>query len=90
MKALLIFSEKMKFISIEQRLFILRHSLNDSDESVLTVCVEKLLPLWLNYKENDLCKLLKELDGYLSAHAQKNVREHAAGQTVFRTRSSFK
>jgi hypothetical protein len=63
-KALLILSEKVliKFISIEKRLFILRHSLKDSDESVLDVCVKKLLPSWLNFKENDLCKLLKALD----------------------------
>lgn len=63
-KALLILSEKIliKFITIEKRLFILNYSLKDIDESVVEVSVKKLLPSWLNFKENDMCKLLKALD----------------------------
>jgi hypothetical protein len=63
-KALLILSEKVliKFISIEKRLFILNYSLKDEDPSVLETCCKRLLPSWLAFKENDLCKLLKALD----------------------------
>jgi hypothetical protein len=63
-KALLILSEKVliKFISIEKRLFILNYSLKSTDEGVLETCCKKLLPSWLAFKENDLCKLLKALD----------------------------
>jgi hypothetical protein len=63
-KALIILSEKVliKFISIEKRLFILNYALKDTDESVLEAACRKLLPSWLTFKENDLCKLLKALD----------------------------
>lgn len=63
-KSLLILSEKVliKFISIEKRLFILNYSLKDEDHSVVETCCKKLLPSWLAFKENDLCKLLKALD----------------------------
>lgn len=63
-KALHILSEKVliKFISIEKRLFILNYSLKDDDPGVLETCTKKLLPSWLAFKENDVCKLLKALD----------------------------
>lgn len=63
-KALLILSEKVlvKFISIEKRLLILNYSLKDDDSSVVETCCKKLLPSWLAFKENDVCKLLKALD----------------------------
>jgi hypothetical protein len=63
-KALLILSEKVliKFITIEKRLFILNYSLKTNDETVVETCCKKLLPSWLAFKENDLCKLLKALD----------------------------
>jgi condensin complex subunit 3 len=63
-KALLILSEKVliKFINIEKRLFILNYSLKDEDKTVLETCTKKLLPSWLAFKENDMCKLLKALD----------------------------
>jgi hypothetical protein len=63
-KALMILSEKVliKFISIEKRLLILNYALKDEDESVTEACCKKLLPSWLAFKENDVCKLLKALD----------------------------
>lgn len=63
-KALLILSEKVliKFISIEKRLFILKHSLKDEDITVVDTCAKRLLPSWLAFKENDIVKLLKALD----------------------------
>lgn len=63
-KALLILSEKVliKFISIEKRLFILNYALKDEDTTVVDTCCKKLLPSWLVFKENDVCKLLKALD----------------------------
>lgn len=63
-KALMILSEKVliKFISIEKRLFILNYALKDEDTSVIETCCKKLLPSWLVFKENDVCKLLKALD----------------------------
>ncbi|RNA41324.1 Condensin complex subunit 3 [Brachionus plicatilis] len=63
-KAILILSEKVliKFISIEKRLLILRYALKDQDESVVDACSKKLIPSWLAFKENDVCKLLKALD----------------------------
>jgi hypothetical protein len=63
-KALLILSEKVliKFINIERRLFILNYSLKDDDPGVVETCCKKLLPSWLAFKENDICKLLKALD----------------------------
>jgi hypothetical protein len=63
-KSLLILSEKVliKFINIERRLFILNYSLKDDDPGVVETCCKKLLPSWLAFKENDICKLLKALD----------------------------
>jgi condensin complex subunit 3 len=63
-KALVILSEKVliKFISIEKRLFILNYALQDFDKGVVDTCCRKLLPSWLAFKENDICKLLKALD----------------------------
>jgi len=63
-KALMILSEKVliKFISIEKRLFILNYALKDDDASVVETCCKKLLPSWLVFKENEICKLLKALD----------------------------
>lgn len=63
-KALLTLSEKVliKYISIERRLFILNYALNDTDEAVVDVAARKLLPSWLTFKENDVCKLLAALD----------------------------
>jgi hypothetical protein len=63
-KALMILSEKVliKFINIEKRLLILNYALKDEDTSVIDTCCKKLLPSWLVFKENDVCKLLKALD----------------------------
>lgn len=63
-KAILILSEKVliKFISIEKRLLILNYALKDQDQSVVDACSKKLIPSWLAFKENDVCKLLKALD----------------------------
>lgn len=86
-KALLILSEKVliKFISIEKRLFILNYALKDEDPSVTEACCKKLLPSWLTFKENDVCKLLKALDVVeatetMTLMLDKMFQEHSAQQ----------
>lgn len=63
-KALLILSDKVvaKYISNENRMLVLRHSLNDNDQIVVDTCYKKLLPSWMAFMENNIIKLLKLLD----------------------------
>lgn len=84
-KALMILSEKVKikYISIEKRLFILNYALKDTDESVVQVASRKLLRSWLATKENDMCKLLKALDVVVSTSTCELTLEKLHSQQFY-------